>query len=116
MPPSKSSLPSKEKTVLIVRLFGALPGVGLPRRHKGSGVISRLQMTFRLLGLRCGNLNKLRDCFVALRAPPLDCICIMGSINSIYGTKLFNHLPNKELIKSMAPQKQNLYCEKDPTL
>ena len=49
-------------------------------------------------------------------SPPLDCICIMGSINSIYGTKLFNHLPNKELIKSMAPQKQNLYCEKDPTL
>ena len=49
-------------------------------------------------------------------APPLDCICIKVSMDSIYGTKLFNHMPNKELIKSTAPQKQNLYCEEDPTL
>ena len=36
---------------------------------------------------------------------PLDCICIMVGINSIYGTKLFNHLPNRGLIKSMVAQK-----------
>jgi len=41
-------------------------------------------------------------------APPLDYVFIKEYI--------FNHMPNKELIKSMAPQKQNLYCEEDPTL
>jgi len=35
MPPSKSSLPGKEKTVLIVRHFGASPVIRIPRRQQG---------------------------------------------------------------------------------
>ena len=48
MPPSKSSLPGKEKTVLIVRHFGAPPVIRLPRRHNKSFVITRLDRVIQL--------------------------------------------------------------------
>jgi hypothetical protein len=49
MPPSKSSLPGKEKTVLIVRLFGAPPVIRLPRRQGGGSAGVPNHLSFGLL-------------------------------------------------------------------